>query len=518
MKNFTALLMSGCALALGAAAAPGPTAQSQPAAPLTGPIPATSPSPAATAPASRQTPRGPQVEKLTLRPALADPAALRLKLLPDLVDQNPGDAVPLYLLSRRFWPESPTWSEYHGTGEGRLDYQDAPVDRLPPEYVDRILNGYAKTLQYADWAARRREAHWDAGWRELGFGDAPLPYLNDLRHVANLLAFRARVQVYRKDWAGAERTMQTGFGMARHLGEEPLLIHALVEVGFVSIMLNRGVTEWVGREGSPNLYWALTDLPRPFIDLWPIPQWEREALRYWKPEFARAVRGELPADGWPRVVRELVATAIRNRPPYKPDPARAEAESKRQVEAALPRAKQFLVAAGTAPARVEGMTPEQVVGTYWLAEFGAAERELWKGWTLPYPEAEEQIMRAWRALAPDRSPAADNPAIQFSFVSESNGRIAPYPNMLNGRYQFARLNQFVGLLRTVEALRDYAARHDGRPPERLDQVTDLPVPIDAVTGKPFGYRLDGRTATLDAPAPTHRSPANGYRYELTFEK
>jgi hypothetical protein len=88
------------------------------------------------------------------------------------------------------------------------------------------------------------------------------------------------------------------------------------------------------------------------------------------------------------------------------------------------------------------------------------------------------------------------------------------------RYALARVDRHIAMLRTIEALRDYAARHDGRPPQSLDQITDVPLPIDPFTGRPFVYHVDGQKVVIDAPIPPdqHRDKRRGWRYELTFVK
>jgi hypothetical protein len=87
------------------------------------------------------------------------------------------------------------------------------------------------------------------------------------------------------------------------------------------------------------------------------------------------------------------------------------------------------------------------------------------------------------------------------------------------RLQQGRLEQRVGLLRHVEALRLYAAGHDGRLPERL---ADLPVPVpdDPFTGKPFAYRVEGAAAHLrgSPPRAEEQNPCFNLRYEVTVRK
>lgn len=484
----------------------------------------------ATAPATQPAAAGPQVTKLTLHPSPTTQPALRYKLLPDLVDQAPGNAVPLYLLARRHWPDQKTNNELLYPENERFDYLGTPIDEFPPQYAERIFEGFGETLRYVDLGARRREAEWDAGWRERGLEDQKVfSYLADLHHAVNILGFRAASRVKQGDWAAAEQSLQTSFAVARHVGAEPLVIHALVQTAFIQSSLYRGVEEWVSRAGSPNLYWALSDLPQPFIELRPVAQMRKVEAEFRNPQIAKALAGNLPPEQWPAVLREMVGMVQEDRPPYRRTPAQVEAELKRLTAAAHPRAKAHLLAAGMPKEKVEAMSAAQAVGTYFCQEYAAALDGQWKSFTLPYPQAREQMDRAWRALAPDKLPALENPLVQAELVPRADtGRREDEGAVFRPNYAFSRVgevrfrlevpNRYIALLRTIEALRDYSARHDGRPPQSLGEVTDLPVPPDPITGMPFVYRLEGRTATLDAPAPEGRHPRSGWRYELTFAR
>ena len=88
------------------------------------------------------------------------------------------------------------------------------------------------------------------------------------------------------------------------------------------------------------------------------------------------------------------------------------------------------------------------------------------------------------------------------------------------RVQFAsaRTDRKINALRTVEAIRLYAAAH-GRLPERLDAL-EVPVPLDPVTGKPFEYRVEGGTARLTGPTPPGERPYEGntIRYAIMLRR
>jgi hypothetical protein len=53
----------------------------------------------------------------------------------------------------------------------------------------------------------------------------------------------------------------------------------------------------------------------------------------------------------------------------------------------------------------------------------------------------------------------------------------------------------------------------------LSAVTEVPIPIDPLTGKEFGYRQEGTTAILEVVPPAgFADPVYGRRYEITIAK
>jgi hypothetical protein len=79
------------------------------------------------------------------------------------------------------------------------------------------------------------------------------------------------------------------------------------------------------------------------------------------------------------------------------------------------------------------------------------------------------------------------------------------------------LDRQIATLQTIEAIRIYAAAHDGQLPKTLADLRSAPAPIDPVTGQPFAYQVDGKTAIVDIRAPSGRSAKrHGRRYEITI--
>ncbi len=82
----------------------------------------------------------------------------------------------------------------------------------------------------------------------------------------------------------------------------------------------------------------------------------------------------------------------------------------------------------------------------------------------------------------------------------------------------SRLDRHVTALQCIEALRLYAATHDGKFPDKLSNVTEVPVPDDPVSRKPFVYQRTGAKAVLEAPAPEGATAKEAIRYELNLKE
>ena len=93
------------------------------------------------------------------------------------------------------------------------------------------------------------------------------------------------------------------------------------------------------------------------------------------------------------------------------------------------------------------------------------------------------------------------------------------PHIVKLRRAQGQLEQQIALLRHVEALRLYAAEHDGKLPAKLSDIS-VPLPVDPVTGKPFVYTVEGATAHLRGGSPRgeEQDPGCNVHYEVTLRK
>jgi hypothetical protein len=93
------------------------------------------------------------------------------------------------------------------------------------------------------------------------------------------------------------------------------------------------------------------------------------------------------------------------------------------------------------------------------------------------------------------------------------------PHIVKLRRTQGRLEQQIALLRHVEALRLYAAAHEGKLAATLTAIP-VPLPVDAITGKPFLYSVEGATAHVSNGSPSAAAKGAGdtVHYIVTVQK
>lgn len=450
-------------------------------------------------------PASAQVEpvKLTLSPMPVPSPALKYLLLPELLDQTPGNAALEYY--RAFSPE---W--WRNIREPKLwekitNAVQTPLKDFPRKELAWLENN--QMLRQVDRAARRENVDWGMGERLRRDGyNILLPDIQSLRNIATLLAVRARLEIADGHHDRAVHTLQTGMALAHHTGNGILLIQDLVGMAIAQMMLTQ-VEELIQLPNAPNLYWALTDLPRPFFDLRKAMQGEKLGLVASIPELRTLETKRLTEEQQQRLLQGLGGGAESLLFERKPD------QTSRLVGMALvlrayPESKKTLIAEGRKPEEVEALPMLQVVLIHSLHQYQRLGDDLFKWFSLPYWEARPRIEKADRRIHQAHQrlqgmPFLDVlPAIQKVIASS------------------ARVDRRIAALRCIEAIRLHAAAHEGKMPASLDALTEVPIPLDPMTGKPFTYRVAGEGAMLSAPPPLEEK-ANSYNslhYELTIRR
>ncbi len=213
-----------------------------------------------------------EVVHVTIRPAGPPMPALKYEFLPEFRDRVSGNAVVHYhraadLAGKRLAFANPE--------EKPAKWLEMPVRELPLEEVRLFVGREQNVFQELELAARCDHCDWQIreGARTQGFGFL-FPDVQKLRELANFLTLRARVEIAEGHVSEAVRTLRVGFTMAKHANQADTLISALVGAAIAQLMTDQA-TELSQIPGAPNLYWALTDLPRPLINLREAMQAER---------------------------------------------------------------------------------------------------------------------------------------------------------------------------------------------------------------------------------------------------
>jgi hypothetical protein len=441
---------------------------------------------------------------LTVTPAAAPVPALKYRLYPSSMERKEGNAVPIYL---RFAHER-SQVRREELRDKPPAWNKLPLEKLPLEEVKKFLNGHPMkyNLRQLDLGARRKTAEWNYTLEAGSPIEMLLPDAQEMRMYAPLLVLKARVEIAEGHYADAIRTLETGFSFSQQAGQGDFLIQSLVGIACASQFADE-VLELVERPAAPNLYWALAVLPRSLIDLRRANEFEQVLLELQFPDMADLDRPR-SAEEWDailfRVRKEYERWRFVKAPPLKPGTTSSDPAAKSPD---LPAARKYLTeVVGMTAANVEAMPPAQILLLHMAHLYHEARDDIFKGSYLPFPQSlkinreAEQRVKSLPDIEAARLPREFLPAVQKVQVAK------------------VRLDRKLAALRVIEALRMHAAAHGGRLPDKLDEVTIVPVPNDPGTGQPFEYQHEGETVTLISRIPGEKLETTGLRYRITMRK
>ena len=452
----------------------------------------------ASAPAAGVEEKGPRIIRLTVRPAAEARPALRYRLLPTAPEREAGNAAALYHIAIEVLPDNV--SEL----DNRMrDWLEVPPADLPLAEARKALSAYHAALRQVQLAAFREHCDWDLPVRSEGF-NLLMPHLSGCRRLARALALKGRLEIAEGRREEALKTIKTGLAMARQTAQGSFLVGDLVGMSTADVMLDQA-QELIQVPEAPNFYWALADLPRPFIDLREAMEWEGSMTYLNHPELRDPRSARLSPGEWRNLMTDLTVTASQ-----VTDTEREKMRLSLVVAAIqmYPRAKRYLVQTGVPEQEVEAMPVHQALAVYSLEEYWRWRDDLFKLFSLPYWQAHDRF-REWERA--------------FMTVRVGEGRANPFFHLLpaldRAVFYQARLDRRIAVLRVIEAVRAYAAGHDGAPPPTLEALRVVPLPNDPVTGRPFAYEATADGFIIDARAPSGFRPDEGwYRYVVTIRK
>jgi hypothetical protein len=461
------------------------------------------------------------VVKLAVKPGPAETRALKYTLLPDPLDLKPGNAATLWIragesgsakmrdlsqgpnkvVAPKGTPLDPT---------ARADDKPIALKDLDKDEIRAYLAHFTTALRLADEAARRDHCDWEMPPLTMqDFADFPLEDVQRLRTVAALLSTRYMLELSEGRFDDALLTLQTGFALARDVGQGDTLIQDLVGIAIGAIMFGE-VQRWQEAPGSPNLYWALTDLPTPLVNPAHAMRTEMTTLYRSFPALRevlkRSDKGLMSEEETNRIVAELFkewgAAIGQNVPEWQQKLGAAALILKTH-----PDARKYLKEHGWSDEQLEAMPAAQAVLLYFVEQNDEIKDDFLKWTNVPPWEARAGMAEAdkrVRALGPTGNPliALMMPAVEKVYEAR------------------VRIEHTADYLRCAEAVRLYAQTHDGMPPAKLEDVK-LPRPTDPYTGEGYEkfYKVgaDG-TAVFEVPPPPNMPPSLGRRFELAAPK
>ena len=431
--------------------------------------------------------------RLNVQPALVPKPALRYLLLPEVKELSAGNPIQNYM---KCFMEQQKFFFDKETLQRREKLLVMPLKELPAQEL-QDYGGFA--LSQADWAARLDKPDWQILQKLKTDGiSLLLPDLQMMRVLASALKVRFRAEVALGRFDDALRTAKTLFAMSRHVYENPIFIADLVAIAAANAAIGP-LEEMLEQPGCPNLYWALTNLPSPLVPLDKGAEGERASLAG---EF-RDLDESAPMS--PEQIEKFIAHVdhiLTEGKPLKPgDGLRGFLDPRAKDKGKVSAARRRLVEVGFSEERLLRFPADQVILLDEKREFEVRRDDLMKTIALPLWQAEVLGHEYKRGKEP--APFAD------AFI----------PALHRVHRMQARLDQRIALLRHVEALRLYAAEHDGALPVKLSEIS-VPLPDDPVTGKPFRYELIGKTAHLRGTPPRtmEKEAAFNIHYEVTIQK
>jgi hypothetical protein len=444
----------------------------------------------------------PKPVQITLYPAPEPKPALKYQLLPPLVERRPGNAAVWWNrvtaermeMFSRFYADNGPWD--------KIDkWMQMPIGS-PKEKESREKEVKKDLIYFLDMdrAARFESCNWELPLHEGDAINMLLPEVQQCRSYARIIAANVHYQIAQGEYDQAVQKLQTGYALARDVAQGPTIIHALVGTAIVGMMDDQ-IEQFIQQSDTSNLYWALSTLPRPFIDYHRGFEGEQFLLYLTFPQLQDLDKKVLSQEEADQLLGKV--TSLFNLEGFVGD--KAKMPSKKEIfQEIYPRAKQYLIDNGCTAAKVEALPKAQVVLMASMRVYDEFRDELLKWSFLPYVEqgaerqdANNRLME--KARSREFLPIATQllPALHAAKVAET------------------RILWRLAMLRIFEALRLYAAHHDGRWPDRLSDIKEVPIPANPFDGKPFVYQRDGEKAVLNSEL----GPPNvSWRYEITFAR
>jgi hypothetical protein len=425
-------------------------------------------------------------ERLVIHPALLPRPALKYRLFPKYIEQSPGNAAPQYMKAALSLPADARKL----IGDEKFE---VPLKEFPIKQAKELIEKCKLQLDLIHLASRRMTCDWELPLREGKWINVLLPEIQEQRQLARLVHTKIRLELAEGKLDEAIDSTQTLLALGRHVAEGPTLINALVGVAISNMALTE-VRELVQQPKCPNFYWALTALPNPFIDIRPALEMEGDGVYYIMPSLKGIRDAKLTEEAWNKMLIQTMKEFMKlggGSPQDEPE-WKFALTGAAGILVLAPQSREELKALGYTDEQLKPMPAAQVILLAMVETYEATRDNNFKWMYIPYHKAMERIREAEREI-PKRG-ASPMPSLAALLM----------PALSAARTAVARNDREIAATRCVEAIRLYAAQHEGKLPQKLLDITEVPIPDDPITGKPFLYKLHDGHALLESLIPENQ--------------
>jgi len=383
---------------------------------------------------------------------------------------------------------------------------DIPLDKL--KLCSEVFDGYVNN--HMKRATLCREAEWGLGIEDLRGTETIsflLPSVQNTRSMARAMMLQNRLAVIEKRYDDSVERLRMTYQLGRNVNEMGILVSSLVGIAEVN-MANKGTMLLIGAEDSPNLYWALAELPTPIIDPRRALQLDTSMGKRLFPEIMDIENTNFSDEEWKRLLNKYAGeissfSEMMSGLPNHSDPISPDTITFLGSMASYSNAKRRLVTKGFAKEKVSKMCVAQVILTDTAMDIEYFSQLCEKSWHVPYPKS-HGLNKAFE----DEIQAEERKMRLGAIVA---GMITPA--ILNVRIASVRCQAQVNLLMAIESLRHHAALHR-KFPQSLEEL-DLPVRDNPISGEPFNYSLEAGKVVLTYEDQVYQEI---YRYEISIKK
>ena len=479
--------------------------------------------------------------KLTVTPAELPYPLLKYRLNTYVTEMESGNAAPLYseafsLLCQREaraldgvyqseeyaraqWPklfgeERPKGAEAWDA-TGKLKFKAFPIpahwgqalwteiDATVEEQL--YTHNLRQVFHLIEKASKKRDCDWGYIIERKGIATM-LEHIQQMRELARFLQGKANWEISNGKFDDAVKTIRLGLRLSEHVktSESPFLVTELVGIAIQGIMTSE-LHLLSAQPDAPNLYPAFTQVIEPAG----VFQKSLQAEQYWffSRENVQEVFERMDTatdDEYKALLNEMITLVFST--------ALTGSEQKEinlpnlttmACIVCYPYGKARLLKQGLTDDEIDQMSTYRVVVPYVLEEIKAAYDLLIVASAFPVGSQHTAIVFDDR----DATNISDSPAKIYLALL--------LPAVQAAKNAFLRQEQSLDLLKIVEAIRYYAAVHDGQLPESLEAMEELYVPtVNPMDAKPYVYRTEGNTAIIDF---TVLAPSGVSRMEVTVE-